>query len=119
MQNFYTVIQQYEDSNPDPIILNTGDVVQLGEEYKEDAAWPNWIRCISKKTGKSGWTPLQILQINGETAVATTNYTAKEMTVTVGDVVTGHHELNGWLWCVRASEKQNGWVPKNCLKLIE
>ena len=31
MQNFYTVIQQYEDSNPDPIILNTGDVVQLGE----------------------------------------------------------------------------------------
>ncbi len=57
MQNFYTVIQQYEDSNPDPIILNTGDVVQLGEEYKEDAAWPNWIRCISKKTGKSGWTP--------------------------------------------------------------
>lgn len=51
----------------------------------------------------------------GETGVTTVAYTTKEMTVAVGDTVIGYTELNGWIWCVRESDGQSGWVPKNCL----
>lgn len=115
MQNTYIVTQEYENSNTDPIELKAGDVVNLGEEFKDDDMWPNWIKCVSRKTGKSGWTPIQILQFDGETGTAVTDYTAKEMTVAVGDMVNGDNELNGWLWCVRESDGQSGWVPKKCL----
>lgn len=106
----------YVNSNANPIELTVGDVVRLGEKFKDDEMWPNWVHCVSIRTGKSGWTPIQILQIDGETGVATTDYTAKEMTVSVGDVVNGQHELNGWLWCIRKFDGQSGWVPQNCLK---
>lgn len=119
MQNIYIVIQKYENSNAAPIELILGDVVLLGEEFKDDEMWPNWINCVSIRTGKSGWTPIQILQIDGETGVATTDYTAKEMTVSVGDMLNGHNELNGWIWCVRESDGQSGWVPEKCLKQIK
>lgn len=72
----YVVIQRYTNSNSDPIELKAGDRVSLGEIFKDDEMWPNWINCVSGRTGKRGWTPLQILQIEGETGVATTDYTA-------------------------------------------
>lgn len=93
MQKTYIVIHEYENSNTAPIELKAGDTVSLGEEFKDDGMWPNWIHCVSEKTGKNGWTPIQILQINGETGVATINYTAKEMTVAVGDAVSGYNEI--------------------------
>lgn len=116
MHHTYIVTHKYESSNADPIELTAGDAVRIGEEFKGDENWPNWVNCVSLKTGKRGWTPIQILQVDGETGVATTDYTAKEMTVSVGDVVTGHNELNGWIWCVRGFDGQSGWVPKSCLK---
>lgn len=115
MQRTYLVIKEYENSNGNPIELKAGDEVRIGVKFEDDGTWPNWIHCVSKSTGKSGWTPVQILQINGKSGVAVTDYTAKEMTVTAGDVVTGYQELNGWLWCVRQSDGQSGWVPANRL----
>lgn len=117
MQKTYLVIREYENSNTNPIELKAGDEVSLGEEFKDDEMWPNWIHCVSKRTGKRGWTPIQILQIDGGTGIATAEYTAKEMTVAVGEVVSGYQELNGWRWCVRDSDGQSGWVPQNCLNL--
>lgn len=116
MQRTYIVVQEYKNSNPDPIELNMGDIVCLGEEFKDNEMWPNWIHCVSKRTGKGGWTPIQILQIDGGTGVATADYTAKEMTVAVGEAVNSDRELNGWFWCVRQSDGQSGWIPQNCLK---
>lgn len=113
----YIVTQAYENSNPAPIELSAGEEVCVGERFQEDEQWPNWIRCVSKRTGKSGWTPVQILQIDGEIGIATADYTAKELTVAVGDAVCGHGELNGWIWCVRKSDGQSGWVPQVCLRL--
>lgn len=119
MQETYMVIQEYENSNTDPITLKAGDVVELGEKSKDEGPWPNWIYCVSNRTKKTGWTPSQILQIDGETGIAITDYTAKEMTVAVGDMVSGDTACNGWLWCVRESDGQSGWVPKNCLNRIK
>ncbi len=115
MQKAYTVTQAYQNSNPDPIVLKSGDEVSVGERSQADGPWPNWVYCVSDRTQKAGWTPIQILQISGEIGIATTDYTAKEMTVEVGDLVLGDNELNGWLWCVRESDGQTGWVPQECL----
>lgn len=114
----YIVIQGYENSNADPIVLKAGDPVRLGERSDGEGPWPNWVYCSSGRTGKSGWTPLQILKVQGETAVARADYTAREMTVAEGDSLSGENRLNGWLWCVRASDGQSGWVPESCLKRI-
>lgn len=112
----YIVIQDYENSNTEPIELNASDMVIIGEKFEDDEQWPNWIYCVSLKTGKGGWTPVQILRMDGGTGVAMLDYTAKEMTVAVGDIVSGDNEMNGWLWCFRKSDGQSGWVPQNCLK---
>lgn len=119
MKKEYIVIKAYENSNTDPIVLNKGDVVQLGEKSKTDGPWPNWVYCISNRSGKAGWTPIQVLQIGKETGVAITEYTAKEMTVDIGDVLYGDKELNGWLWCLRKTDREEGWVPKDCLNHIK
>lgn len=116
MPRAYIVTQGYENSNTDPIELKAGDTVRLGEKFTGNGLWPNWIYCVSEKTGKGGWTPAQILLANGESGVAAADYTAKELTAAAGDTVNGYDELNGWIWCVRTSDGQSGWIPKSCLK---
>ncbi|MCT4542407.1 MAG: SH3 domain-containing protein [Vallitalea sp.] len=113
----YVVITPYESENTDPIKIKKGDTVQLGEKSNDNGPWPNWIYCISNRTGKEGWTPVQVFQIEHGTGVVTTDYDAKEMTVAVGDTLYGDIELNGWIWCERKADKEVGWVPKNCVKI--
>lgn len=118
MAKMYIVKQEYQNSNTDPIELKSGDLVSIGEEFKDNSMWPNWVNCVSKKTNKNGWTPIQILQINGSTGIALCDYSAKEMTVAVNDVVSGFKEMNGWIWCIREADKENGWVPASCLERV-
>ncbi|MEG0943056.1 MAG: SH3 domain-containing protein [Angelakisella sp.] len=119
MQKEYQVIEDYQNSNPDPIEMISGDILCLGERSNENGPWANWIYCISQRTQKEGWVPVQLLEIAGDVGVATADYTAKEMTVAVGDAVDGGHELNGWIWCVRKADLEFGWVPKDNLKCAE
>lgn len=112
----YRVTEAYENSNPDPIVLLAGDRVTLGEKSQADGPWPNWIYCVSLRTGKAGWTPVQLLAAQGGTAVATADYNAWEMTVAVGDLLQSDRELNGWRWCLRQADGQTGWVPTQCLE---
>lgn len=116
MKKTYVVMQENKNSNEDPIELKMGDVVKLGEKSNDTETWANWIYCTSHRTQKAGWTPIQILKIDGESAVATTDYIATEMTVSIGDILIGSNELNGWVWCVREADAESGWVPLNCLK---
>lgn len=114
----YKVIQDYQNSNEDPIKLIKGDIVQLKEKSNPNGPWANWIYCIANRTQKMGWTPIQILQIEAEMGIATVDYNAKEMSVSVGDELLGDHSLNGWLWC-NNNDRESGWVPLNCLEIIE
>lgn len=118
MQKSYIVIQENINSNENPIDLKMGDVVSLGakSENDDDGQWENWIYCVSMRTGKKGWTPVQILKIDNQSAIVTTDYIATEMTVSSGDILIGENELNGWIWCVRKADGESGWVPQNCLK---
>lgn len=116
MEKNYTVIKAYECENEDPIRLIQGDTVQVGERSNDDGPWPNWIYCISDRTKKEGWTPIQLLEIKDKVGIAIMDYDAKEMTVYEGDKLEGSTKLNGWIWCRRCSNQEEGWVPKECLK---
>lgn len=117
MKEEYIVVKNHENENPDPIELLAGDTVRLGEKSNDNGPWANWIYCTSDRTQKSGWTPVQIIRTEGDKTVAAVDYKAREMTVAAGEALLGDHELNGWLWCVRESDGQSGWVPKDCLAL--
>ena len=43
-----------------------------------------------------------------------TDYTAAELPLTPGDVVSGELTLSGWLWASDAEGRQ-GWTPLDCL----
>lgn len=116
MEKLYTVIKDYKCNIDNPIKLNKGDFVQLGEKSANNGPWPNWIYCISKRTQKEGWTPIQVLQIENEFGIAISDYDSKEMTVVKGDKLYGNIELNGWIWCRSKTYDEEGWVPKECLK---
>ena len=109
----FNVISAYESTtNSDPIILEKGDQVVLKEKSEELSQWENWICCISQRTGKEGWVPTQILEINGDKGVSLTNYSAYELTVEIGDVLIAYKELNGWIWASRLDDMtEQGWVP--------
>lgn len=106
------LISGIANSNTAPIKLRAGDVVLLGEKFEDDKTWPDWIHCISKRTEKR-WTPIQLLQIDRDSGIAKCDYTAKEMSVAAGDMVSSNDELNIWIWCIRKSDDQSGWLPKN------
>jgi hypothetical protein len=42
------------------------------------------------------------------------DYTAAELALEIGDVVTGELSEGGWLWAT-AADGRTGWTPLHCL----
>ncbi|MDZ4713283.1 MAG: SH3 domain-containing protein [bacterium] len=103
------VIRSYQTQYKNPLTLVAGDIVKLGKEESKDE-WKGWI--WAETSDNSGWIPLQIIKPSGnDTATITESYTAKELDVTEGIVVSVIKELNGWLW-LRNDAGDEGWIPK-------
>ena len=113
----YEVIEDYQSVGDKLLIeLATGDIVKLGEETDPKSAYPYWIFCTSKRTGQKGWVATQIITKQGKTGIANQVYSSKEMTVCAGEFVCSDEEINGWYWCIRVSDSECGWIPKENLK---
>lgn len=104
------VNKSYTAQYKDPVILNKGDIVKLGEEEMEEK-WKGWIWSIS--IDNEGWIPKQIIEIsrNGKRGTVKEFYTAKELNVSEGDVVTILKTLNGWSWVRENKTGEEGWIP--------
>lgn len=100
------VLKSWTVQYPDFIELEAGDLVTLG---KRDSEYPGWIWATSAKSGKSGWVPECYLRVDGESGSALRSYTARELGVSEGEIVTVTEELLGWVWAA-AGERQ-GWMP--------
>ena len=105
------VLKPYATQYPDPISVRRGETVALG---KRDTDYPGWIWATSTVNGKSGWVPEHFLQIEGERASCLRDYSAKELSVSEGDIVTIREELLGWA-LVEAEAGGVGWVPQSHL----
>jgi hypothetical protein len=112
----YLAIQDHTSEYPEPITFGKGTLLTVGEKYEGPEGWDHWHFCNTRGQ-KGGWVPAQIIDvIDGETACAREDYTARELNVRTGDQVLGTRTLNGWVWCENPSTSESGWVPLACLR---
>ncbi|GAC1372775.1 MAG: hypothetical protein PVS3B1_29990 [Ktedonobacteraceae bacterium] len=57
------------------------------------------------------------LHLDSRTGSARYTYTARELTVTVGDELTTSQQESGWLWCTN-QQGESDWVPLDHLTLL-
>lgn len=114
----YLVRIDHTSEFPKPITFTQGTLLTVGETYTGPEGWDNWLFCeTAGQTG--GWVPAQILEwTQAQTARAKADYTAKELNVCAGDVLTGSTILNGWCWCEHSQRADSGWVPLANLQAI-
>lgn len=114
----FEIIEEHENDNPIPLIIRKGTRVKIGEKSDAAVSWPNWIYCYSLDGISEGWTPQQIIQIESEYGIVLENYSAKELDVKEGEIVEGNREINGWVWCSKLNDSEEGWLPKEKLIVI-
>ena len=108
----YQVIEEHHCNNPKPLAIQKGATVKLGERSDEVENWPNWIYCYTLDGTSEGWTPVQLIEIDGEYGTVLEDYSAKELVVEKDELVEGSIEMNGWIWCNKINESEMGWLPK-------
>ncbi|MBC6112887.1 SH3 domain-containing protein [Pedobacter fastidiosus] len=106
----FKILIAYKRQYENPIILNVGDVVDLGEEEKEDK-WLGWIWAEFKNN--QGWIPIQILEIANDrkTGRVLEYYSANELDVGQGDVIEKIKSVDGWSWSRKIINNEEGWIP--------
>ena len=115
----YIVIKRHISNYPDPIILEKGEKIKLGQKYDGPEDWSNWLYCCKLNSSKEGWIPEQIIRKIGKYGTVKENYTAKELNVEKGEQVNGSTELNRWILSKRDKNGEEGWIPKSNLRKNE
>ena len=114
----YLVTQDHTSEYPKPITFKQGAPLTVGEKYEGSEGWNDWFFC-SKPGQESGWVPAQIIEvINGSTARAREDYTARELNVQKGELLLGSRVLNGWIWCDNPINSESGWAPLSNLQEV-
>lgn len=108
------VILKRETFYPDPLEVVEGDRVTVGERDEE---WTGFLWCVSPG-GKDGWVPENYVEHSGDVGVMRCEYTAGELTISVGEELALHKSESGWYWTTN-KEGESGWVPANHIELIE
>ena len=112
MKNQYVTITTWTPVYKNPIILNKGDFVKIGEE---DDEWKGWQWCIT--SNNSGWVPKQIIKLLTETeGEILENYSAEELEVDINETISAIKETNGWILGRLDRTGKEGWLPKEILK---
>jgi hypothetical protein len=109
----YTVIQAHRTEYPDPITLQAGEPLSVGERYEGPEGWEDWYFCTTPRHA-GGWVPRQRIERGADgQGRALADYCARELDVDAGEVLIGLEALNGWLWCHRPAQTpaEAGWVP--------
>ena len=103
-----TAVAAHTSAYPNPISFAPGDRVALG---RRDTEFPGWLWVVLR-SGNAGWAPEVYLDVVSPTqAIATCGYSARELDTRVGERLTLHAELAGWLW-VENREGELGWIPR-------
>ncbi len=113
----YRVIKDYESPYPNPVIFQKGEEVRVGQVFKEDPDWENWIWCEGKN-GKKAWAPRQYVNINGIKGTFNRNYNAMELSVKTGEALAVYEVVNGFGMSKKPDGKR-GWVPMRNMKTKE
>jgi hypothetical protein len=108
------VREAYATQYGDPIAFRHGDPVQV---QRADTEFTEWFWCHGPDE-KEGWVHRSFLSQSSGRAVATSDYSAKELTVAVGERGRMIRVLDGWA-LVEIDGSGVGWVPERILDHIE
>ncbi len=114
MEETYRVVEAHQSSFPDPLVLEAG--AQLRFERK-DTEWEGWLWCTDAQ-GNGGWVPEAWLSLDEGVCTLQQHYTARELSVAPGGLVTAERVESGWVFGSTAQGEQ-GWVPLKCLSPID
>ncbi|HBS5818892.1 TPA: hypothetical protein MAK71_003687 [Klebsiella pneumoniae] len=117
MEKQFVAAGEHISEYPDPISFSKGTYLLIHEKYEGDEGWDNWFFCtVPGHSG--GWVPEQLIEWAEDKhhGISKENYSARELNVNSGDILKGSREINGWVWCMRLSDKEAGWVPKKLLQ---
>lgn len=106
------MIADYRCAYPEPLEVRAGEAVSVGERDRE---WPSFLWCTTA-AGRSGWVPEAVLVWKGDRAILREDYSARELTVEVGERLLVARREGGWAW-VCNERGESGWVPERHLAL--
>ncbi len=112
----FEVIKEHRSDYPSPMTLLKGQVVIVGERYEGPEDWNGWVYCRTTCGTQEGWAPEQIIRGSGDTGLVLDDYIARELDADIGEEVVGLTELNGWIWCEKATGGDAGWLPASNLR---
>jgi uncharacterized protein YraI len=108
------VIANHTRSYESPIIGTAGDAVKVG---RRDDDSPGWIWCEHSVSGLAGWVPEAWLECgNEQVPILRRDYSAMELSVSVGQTLKICESVAGWTWCI-STEGVSGWVPTQKLQI--
>ena len=100
-------LADFEISYPHPITFKTGEEL---ETHHHDDVWTGWI-WVKTTDGNTGWAPESYLKrVDERKAGAIRDYTARELSMKKGDILSPSLEISGWLWCTN-QRGEEGWAP--------
>jgi hypothetical protein len=100
------VIEDNDPIYPDPIQVDRGDLLIVGQE---DFEYPGWIWCENQQ-GKVGWVPEDCIDSTGTESRAKYDYSAVELRARVGERLLPIDTKYGWVLCSK-SDGEQGWLP--------
>lgn len=107
------VREAYAAQYADPIAFRCGDEVQV---ERSDVEFPEWFWCRGPD-GKEGWGHRSFLSQSTGRALGISDYSARELSVSVGDRDRIIRVLDGWAY-FQLEENRAGWVPERVLHLL-
>lgn len=111
-----SVTVPYERPYEDPISLKAGERVLIDPEKTKETDIPGWSWCTGPD-GRQGWVPNGWLTHQDGAAHIVRDFSALELTLRVGDLVTLHQSESGFVF-VTHEDGSVGWVPDACLQLL-
>ncbi|HYM85787.1 MAG TPA: SH3 domain-containing protein [Pseudoxanthomonas sp.] len=108
------VIAAHRAPDRPAIQVAVGDPVTLGER---DSDWPQFV-WTTLAQGLGGWIPAVLFDREVGEATALADYDTRELPTEIGELITVHHEQEGWWWAEN-SRGQSGWIPARVIELIE
>ena len=104
------IVAAWEATYSDPIVVDSGDVVSVGERGSE---WDGWLWCTGPG-GREGWIPAEFLARRAGEWICLADYSAVELSIAEGETVRSHESVAGWEWCEKPSGEK-GWIPSENL----
>ena len=110
----YRVTRDYRSPYPDPEVFQRGEKVTVGQEFKEESDWKNWVWC--EGNNKKAWVPKQYVIIDGTSGIFSKDYNARELSVKVGEELVVYEVVNGFGMSGKP-DGTKGWVPMKNMEI--